>query len=100
MTYKFSCPSCGTKVSRWRIFFEIVNTRCKGCGSRLAVTPLGWVVIFGVVALEILWYAVTRMRMISTYTGMIFVVVTCVLAIWYIPYLMPVRLASNEGARK
>ena len=96
MNYKISCPSCGTKVSRWHIFCEpALHHRCRKCDARIRVGLIGWLATFAVVAVQILWFVLYRRHLISLYLAIGLLLVTCGLAIWILPYLTPVHLVRQ-----
>lgn len=96
MNYKLSCPACGKRVSRWLAFSEpIIFHRCRGCGIHF---PTSWTATFVVVAIEIGWLVLERMRIISPWVAIGLVLLTCVLAIWLLPYFSPTILKDQPEA--
>lgn len=59
------------------------------------MTAMGWLITLAVVVLELLWYVLFRVRIISPYTAIGLLFVTCGVATFYLPYLTPVRLAQK-----
>ena len=89
MNYRVTCPSCGKKVSRWHIFGEpTIYHRCRSCGTEFST---GWAGVIIVVAVELFWFALERFQVISSHLAIALVLVTCVLAVWLLPYFTSVR---------
>ncbi len=100
MNYKFSCPSCGRRTSRWHIFLEpVIYHRCRGCGARFRTTLSGWLATCAVVALQVAYFILARRRVIAPYQAIALVVGICGLAIWLLPYFTPARLQLRSGSR-
>jgi hypothetical protein len=100
MNYKAFCPTCGTKVSRWRLFSTpVIYYRCSQCGASFRVSAAGWVATFIVVAVQLCWFALYRVGIISSYVAIGLLLLTCGLAVWLLPYFSPVRLKAQTEIR-
>jgi len=53
-----------------------------------------------VVAVEILWFVLERMHIISPYIALALILITCGLAIWLLPYFTPTRLKRQMETPK
>jgi DNA-directed RNA polymerase subunit RPC12/RpoP len=97
MNYKATCPTCGTKVSRWRLFSTpVIYYRCGNCGASFRVSPAGWIASLIVVAAQLSWFVLYRFGIIASYVGIGLLLLTCGLAIWLLPYFSPVRLRLHR----
>src|SRR5260370_9892236 len=90
MVYKISCPSCGARLSRWHWMTSAIHYRCRSCGVRFRMRASGWALYFAVIAIEVFWYVLFRMHVVSSYVAIGLILVTCGLATWYLPFLTPV----------
>lgn len=98
MNYKMACPSCETRVSRWHMFTSpAIYHRCRGCGALFRITTAGWLATMTVVALQILWFVLTEMGVISRSAAIIFLLVTFAISVWLLPYFSPVHLKHQAG---
>lgn len=89
MTYKVICPACGKKVSRWYIFLEPkVYHRCRGCSVEFRTNWMGAVFVIGI---EMLWFALEELHVLSPVAAIGLIAATCVLAIWLLPYFSPTQ---------
>src|SRR5215469_8418052 len=96
MNYKVSCPSCGMRASRWRIFgVPSIYCRCRGCGATFGLTAAGWGSMFVVIVVEILLFVLGHSQVISRFVAIGALIATCALAIWLLPYFSPVKLRSQ-----
>ena len=80
MTYKLSCPACGTKMSRWQFSPPAIYYRCRECGARLRLSAAGWIATFVVITGQFLWFVLYRNGSISNYVGIGLALLTCDLA--------------------
>ena len=96
MRYKTSCPGCGTKISRRSLFCEprIYHT-CLGCSSRLSLGAAGWIFIFGVNGIQVLWFLLAHRHVIAVWLAMLLVLLTAGLAFWLAPYVIPAQLKTG-----
>src|SRR4051812_12654328 len=95
--YKVSCPSCGVRAARRHIFGSpTLYHRCRGCGAMFGLTAAGWVNLFIVVAMELFWFALAETRIVSPKVAIGFILATCALGIWLLPYFSPVRLRQTR----
>lgn len=102
MSYKFTCPRCGDRMSRWRMFSTLsLDYRCGRCGATFRLNVWGWLVCLGVVALQFLCFALTLKQLISAPAAIGLLLLICVLTFWLLPYLTPVRTSGQpESERK
>src|SRR5438045_1158638 len=93
MNYKACCPKCGAKLTRrqyfstWRIHFQ-----CGTCAARFRFTVLGFNIFFIGLGVQFLWFGLYRARTIPASAAIGLVVLTCLLGIWLLPMLTPVKL--------
>jgi hypothetical protein len=96
VSYKLSCPACGRRVSRWHAFTEpTLFHRCRGCGTLLRAA---WAGTLLVVAVEIAWFVLYRMRIISALTAIGLLLLTFALAVWLLPYFTPAIVKQRAEA--
>jgi hypothetical protein len=92
MTYRISCPDCQARVPRWQCFLTpTLDYRCRKCGAKFRISPLGWLVALLVIVLQVLWFCLTVRHIISPRLALVLVLVTCILSLWLLPYLIPVN---------
>lgn len=99
MKYQFSCPACGVRLSRWRIFTTLtLDYHCRDCGATFRLSLLGWMICLGVIALQFLCFGLSLKRVIPPFAAIALLAVICGLTLWLLPYLTPVR-SGRPGAR-
>jgi hypothetical protein len=99
MKFKFSCPSCGKRPSRWRLCVEpVIYYRCRSCGAKFRTTASGWAAVSAVVALQAICYVLYRTRVVSPYAAISFVVIITAMAVWFMPYFMPAKLQPSPDS--
>ena len=92
MTYRISCPDCSAKVSRWQCFLTpTLDYRCRKCGAKFRISPVGWLVALVVVVLQVLWFLLALRHVISAQIALLLILLTCILSLWLLPYLTPVN---------
>jgi RsiW-degrading membrane proteinase PrsW (M82 family) len=73
---------------------------CRNCGTRFRITAVGWAVTGAVVAIQVLWFMMYRWRAIPWHVTIGMLLVTCSLAIWFLPHLTPVRRGRQASEMK
>jgi hypothetical protein len=97
MNYEASCPKCGRRLSRWHYFTTWrVYFLCRSCGARFRMTLVGYLVYLAAFAIQFLWFGLTLRKVIPPLTGMIMVVLTCLLGLWLFPWLTPMKLPPEK----
>jgi DNA-directed RNA polymerase subunit RPC12/RpoP len=92
MDYKVKCPDCGTRLSRWRYFSSLsVYYRCQKCAARYRMTARGFAITLAAACVPLVWAALDLLDVISWYVAVDFLVLTCGLCIWLLPFWTPVR---------
>ena len=92
MTYKISCPDCQTNVPRWQCFLTLrLDYRCRKCGATFRISGAGWIIAAAVTTLQVTWFLLAIRRVISPVFGLVLVSLTCLLALWLLPYFVPVN---------
>src|SRR6266403_1684146 len=100
MPYKISCPDCKAKVPRWQCFLTpTLDYRCRKCGAKFRLSSIGWLIALAVVALQACWFLLAIRRAVSRPLAFLLVVLTCVLALWLLPYLTPVTRSGSPDAK-
>lgn len=98
MRYKASCPSCGSKISRWFIFCEpSINHRCRKCGARIGMATAGWLCVLAVVAIQIMWFLMGWAHTIRRWQAITLLLLTCGLTIWWGPYLISLQPKPKDN---
>ena len=101
MNYKFSCPACGTRLSRRHIFSTVtLDYRCRSCGAKFRLSAMGWVICFGVIALQLVCFALSLKQILSPFTAIALLLVICGLALWLLPYVAPVQPSGRPGEKR
>jgi uncharacterized protein (DUF983 family) len=97
MNYKACCPVCGGRASRWHLFTSPrIYHRCRSCGANFRLTAAGHASVFAVVVLQVGWYLLVQLQIISHYVAIGLLLATCASAIWLLPYLSPLRLRETQ----
>ena len=92
MDYKVKCPDCGTRLSRWRYFSSLsVYYRCPKCAARYRMTARGFAITFAAACVQLVWAALELLGVISWYVAFDFLVLTCGVCLWLLPFWTPVR---------
>jgi DNA-directed RNA polymerase subunit RPC12/RpoP len=101
MNYKFTCPACGSRMSRWQMFSTVsLDYRCRSCGATFRLSAQGWAVCFGVITLQLVCFALTVKQIISPYAAIALLVIICSLALWLLPYLTPVQSSGQPSDKR
>jgi hypothetical protein len=61
------------------------------------MTGVGWFLALGIIAVQIAWYVLYRLHIISSYAGIGLLLITCGLATWLLPYFTPVKIGRQKG---
>ena len=71
--------------------------RCRGCG---ALFRMSWISAIIVVVVQLLWFALEKLHIISPYIALVLLLVTFGLAVWLLPYLTPTRLKGRVETQR
>lgn len=100
MNYKASCPTCGTKLSRWQLFSTpSIYYRCRQCESRFRISALGLWVTLAILFVQLFWFLLCQWQAIAPRVAIGFLIVTCLFAIWWFPYLAPMLPVRSMGKK-
>jgi hypothetical protein len=61
---------------------------------------MGWVICFGVIALQFLCFGLSLKQIISPPVALGLLVAVCGLALWLLPYLTPVQRSGQPGDKR
>ena len=100
MDYKVKCPDCGTRLSRWRYFSSLsIYYRCPKCAARYRMTARGFAMTFAGVCVQLLWAVLNLFGIISWYVAIDFLVLTCGVCVWLLPFWTPVRAEQPRNTK-
>jgi ribosomal protein L37AE/L43A len=97
MRHKATCPSCGAKIARRRLYSEVtIYYRCHGCGARMRVSFGGWLATLAAMALVAGCYFLYRDGLFSRHVSIALMIVIVGMVTWLFPYILPMQLASSK----
>ena len=90
---KITCQACQSKytIADDKIQGKVAKIRCRKCGATFRISGAGWIIAAAVTTLQVTWFLLAIRRVISPVFGLVLVSLTCLLALWLLPYFVPVN---------